>query len=79
MANTYKNPPDEVISVDGIDLAVIRYAIDFCRSDLHTFTDKYDLDLCDEDLVDLMRLFDGVKSVNRCPYYRPMRKKKANK
>ncbi len=79
MANTYKDPPDEVIDIDGIDLAAIRYAIDFCRSNLQTFTDKYDLDLCDEDMIYLMRMFDGAKSVNRCPYYRPTRKKRVQK
>lgn len=76
MNNEYTEPALRITDLDGIDLTVLRYALDFCRSNLQSFTDKYDLDVCDEDMIYLQRMFDGAKSVSTDPYFRPTRKPK---
>lgn len=65
MSNAYNELTQSVVKLDGIDLTVLRYALDFCRSNLQTFTDKYDLDVCDEDIIYLQRMFDSAESVNQ--------------
>lgn len=53
--------------LDGGQKTILLYAVDFAKAHLDQFAAHYDLEVCDEDMADLVQLIKDVMGLTLLP------------